>query len=554
MEDREPSEPRAESELDPQPAPPRENDGDDAAPRVRPMYDPTRMFTVVIAEKEGAERRVTFTESEVTIGRVPGNDVVLPKGNVSKRHSRIVLKDNRFIVVDLKSTNGTYVNGRKITSPLVVKEGDKIYVGDYVLTLEGSNAIDAARAPSLLSAIDPKLGATLAGRATHVEPESDELPLVLRGNTNSSLPATAVASPSELPQPVEAASEEEALDEEPILAAESELEVFEAGRVERSTKAESDGALPLPPPAPSLERRERKIPRIPVHEQVASVLGPLDAVLADPAVFHVVVERFDRIRADRGAGLASERVTFASPEALVALAQHVRTQAGLPGDVASYDVSLPNGLQVVAVLPAAASNGPVLSIRRRPAHVQQLAELERRHALTPQISGRIAEALQHKRHVWIVGPSGSELAMFASGALASCPGNERVALFERAPELSIGERSAVCLKLGNVPIAELLERVRSFRPDRLVLHGVREAELSVVLDALAHRPDGNIATYEARSAKDALVAFDRALGADLALRAVSLMVEVKRTDSGSKIVGAYDVELDGAGALALKQH
>src|SRR5690349_24171547 len=95
------------------------------------------MFTVVITEKGGAQKRLTFTEPEVTIGRVQGNDIILPKGNVSKRHSRIVLKDNRFIVVDLKSTNGTYVNGRKITSPLVVKGGDKIYIGDFIMTLEG---------------------------------------------------------------------------------------------------------------------------------------------------------------------------------------------------------------------------------------------------------------------------------------------------------------------------------------------------------------------------------------------------------------------------------
>jgi pilus assembly protein CpaF len=94
------------------------------------------MFAVVITEKGGAQRRTEFDKSEVTIGRVQGNDIILPKGNVSKRHSRIVLKDNRFIVVDLKSTNGTYVNGRKITSPLVVKSGDKIYIGDFIITLE----------------------------------------------------------------------------------------------------------------------------------------------------------------------------------------------------------------------------------------------------------------------------------------------------------------------------------------------------------------------------------------------------------------------------------
>src|SRR6478609_11548822 len=99
------------------------------------------MFAVVITEKGGSQRKLDFDKTEVTIGRVQGNDIILPKGNVSKRHSRIVLKDNRFIVVDLKSTNGTYVNGRKITSPLVVKEGDKIYIGDFILTLEGDAAL-----------------------------------------------------------------------------------------------------------------------------------------------------------------------------------------------------------------------------------------------------------------------------------------------------------------------------------------------------------------------------------------------------------------------------
>ncbi len=94
------------------------------------------MFTVVITEKGGSQRTLEFDRPEITIGRVQGNDIILPKGNVSKKHSRIVLKDGRFIVVDLKSTNGTYVNGRKITSPLVVKSTDKIYIGDFILTVE----------------------------------------------------------------------------------------------------------------------------------------------------------------------------------------------------------------------------------------------------------------------------------------------------------------------------------------------------------------------------------------------------------------------------------
>ncbi|HEY2748319.1 MAG TPA: FHA domain-containing protein, partial [Polyangia bacterium] len=94
------------------------------------------MFAIVVNEKGGEQKRLEFDKPEVTIGRVQGNDIILPKGNVSKRHSRIVLKDGKFIIVDLKSTNGTYVNGRKITSPLVVKGSDKIYIGDFILSIE----------------------------------------------------------------------------------------------------------------------------------------------------------------------------------------------------------------------------------------------------------------------------------------------------------------------------------------------------------------------------------------------------------------------------------
>src|SRR5215203_6112391 len=94
------------------------------------------MFTIIIQEKGGEQRRMVFNKPEVTIGRVQGNDVVLPKGNVSKRHASIALKDGKFIIVDLKSTNGTYVNGRKITSPLVVKDSDKIYICDFIIGVD----------------------------------------------------------------------------------------------------------------------------------------------------------------------------------------------------------------------------------------------------------------------------------------------------------------------------------------------------------------------------------------------------------------------------------
>ncbi len=105
------------------------------------------MFSIIVTEKGGEQRRLTFDKPKVTIGRIKGNDVVLPRGNVSKRHAQILVKDGKFIIVDARSTNGTYVNGRKITSPLVLQPQDKIYIGDFMLRVVPEGAAAAAPPP-----------------------------------------------------------------------------------------------------------------------------------------------------------------------------------------------------------------------------------------------------------------------------------------------------------------------------------------------------------------------------------------------------------------------
>src|SRR5580698_5110987 len=106
------------------------------------------MFTIIISEKGGADRREAFDRHEINVGRVQGNDLMLAKGNVSKHHARLLFRDGRFIVTDLKSTNGTYVNGRKIAQATIVREGDKIYIGDFVIRLESPGAAAPAEPES----------------------------------------------------------------------------------------------------------------------------------------------------------------------------------------------------------------------------------------------------------------------------------------------------------------------------------------------------------------------------------------------------------------------
>ena len=69
--------------------------------------------------------------SDATSRFVGGPDIVIPRGNVSKRHTRFVARDGKAIVVDLKSTNVTSVNSKRISSPAVLGEEDCVHSGDY---------------------------------------------------------------------------------------------------------------------------------------------------------------------------------------------------------------------------------------------------------------------------------------------------------------------------------------------------------------------------------------------------------------------------------------
>ncbi len=104
-------------------------------------------FSVILTEKGGATQRLDFDSEEITIGRVDENDICLPKGNISKKHTKIVVKDGKIIVLDLKSTNGTYVNGKKLAGPQVITPTDKVYIGDFILNIEPPDLAPAEEPP-----------------------------------------------------------------------------------------------------------------------------------------------------------------------------------------------------------------------------------------------------------------------------------------------------------------------------------------------------------------------------------------------------------------------
>lgn len=67
--------------------------------------------------------------NKVTVGRGPENDVVLADPNVSRRHATIFWDGQKAVLVDEKSTNGTWVNGERISAQVTLSDGDRIRMG-----------------------------------------------------------------------------------------------------------------------------------------------------------------------------------------------------------------------------------------------------------------------------------------------------------------------------------------------------------------------------------------------------------------------------------------
>jgi DNA-binding winged helix-turn-helix (wHTH) protein len=80
--------------------------------------------------------RTRLQEGENIIGRDPAVVVVLEGLRVSRHHARLVVKSDMAVVEDLGSKNGTALNGKRLSAPTLLSDGDMIEIGDVALTFQ----------------------------------------------------------------------------------------------------------------------------------------------------------------------------------------------------------------------------------------------------------------------------------------------------------------------------------------------------------------------------------------------------------------------------------
>jgi hypothetical protein len=97
-----------------------------------------RLVVVSVPEPDPIEGRRIALEPLTTLGRGAGNTIVLADRGISAQHARLVQRGGRWWVEDLGSTNGTWVNGRRVERALALAPGDVLQVARTVLRLEST--------------------------------------------------------------------------------------------------------------------------------------------------------------------------------------------------------------------------------------------------------------------------------------------------------------------------------------------------------------------------------------------------------------------------------
>ena len=454
------------------------------------------MFNIVITEKGGKPRTEEFDQNEVTIGRVQGNDIVLAKGNISKRHSRIVLRDGKFIIVDLKSTNGTFVNGKRINSPQVLKQVDKIYIGDFTLTVESADddvefddpPEPAPPAPAPPAPAPPAPTPPPAGKR---EPEPEPAPPAPPSAGEDVLfpDAKPIVKPKASPTPAP---------KRPSLVALPSAAALDARQKVFASVLKALGSLEELPPdddttfkkaeaaaAKTLAVFAKKNTEIPTEEWAIEIArevcntGPIQTLLDDAEVDEIFINGPHQVVVRRNGELEGVSLVLSSEDAVRLVAQRMMDNAGVRFDAENPvgECRLPDGTRVSAAHGAVTVGGPYIAVTRQSHRGVDLAALVGEGVLSTAMAEFVRLCIRAKRNLVVVGGPSADTDTLVAAIASEIGITERILLVQRAGQIRLPQAHVVSMQASTTGnMRQIVQHALRMRPDRLVVHEVAAGE------------------------------------------------------------------------------
>lgn len=299
-------------------------------------------------------------------------------------------------------------------------------------------------------------------------------------------------------------------------------------------------------------------------------LGPLEAVLRDPAVTDVMVNAPHEVWVDRGGRLRRLDVRFRDDDHVTAVVRRVLGPLGVRLDPAHpwADAVLDGGVRLHALAPPLVEH-PTVTLRRVAPVVPSWDDLEAAGTVPADAAEVLRKAVRARSNLVVCGRAGVGKTTLLARLLGDID-HDRVVIIEDTPELAYPAPHTVHLRarpptpegVGGVDIATLVRNALRMRPDRLVVGEVRGSEVADVLQAMNTGHPGSCTTVHANGPADALVRIEgMALLADLPLAAaraqvataLDVVVALQRDGDGRRRLDAV-VEVEGdAGGPRVRQ-
>ena len=86
----------------------------------------------------------TLEGDQITIGRDSANGITINDAEISRRHARLTFQGGKYVLEDLGSTNGTFVNGQRLAGPRVLKAGEVVSFGEQIVLVFEASTFDPA--------------------------------------------------------------------------------------------------------------------------------------------------------------------------------------------------------------------------------------------------------------------------------------------------------------------------------------------------------------------------------------------------------------------------
>src|SRR4051794_1750685 len=233
-------------------------------------------------------------------------------------------------------------------------------------------------------------------------------------------------------------------------------------------------------------------------------LGPLEPLLADPAVDEVMVCGTRPVWVERAGRLEVTGAAFADEAELRHAIERILAPLGRRVDEAEplCDARLGDGSRVNVVLPPLALDGPVLTIRRFRPRGFSPAELVAAGTWTDGLHDVLEAAVRDRLSIVVSGGTGSGKTTTLNALSAFIPAGERVVTIEDTAELRLQQPHIVRLEArpanvegrGEVSVRRLVRNALRMRPDRIVVGEVRGGEALDMLAAMSSGHDGSLST------------------------------------------------------------